>query len=157
MENTKKLLGTYVGFLRSLYLLHQNHHWQTSGGDFYGNHQLFQKIYESAQGNADHAAEKTIGLCGCDCIDLLPQSAIMKTVLSKYAVNSESCDANTYIESSLKAEKDFLDFSQKMYDSIKSSGDMTLGLDDLIMSISNEREGAVYLLQQVLLNNKFKM
>ena len=156
MENAKKLLGTYVAFLRSLYLLHQNHHWQTNGLDFYGNHLLFQRIYESAQENADDAAEKAVGLCGCDCIDLAPQILLINTILKKYAINTKNCEPIKFIQASLQAEEDFLKFSEKIYNSLKEKNQITLGLDDMLMSIANKREGSVYLLKQILLNKELK-
>ena len=69
-----KFLATYTAFLRSLYLIHQNSHWLSKGHNFYGNHIMFQRLYESAQTNADKAAEKLIGLYGNAAIDLGEQA-----------------------------------------------------------------------------------
>jgi hypothetical protein len=51
---------------------------------------------------------------------------------------------------SLAAEKDFIKLSKDAYNCFEDEDKMTLGMDDMIMSISSKREEAVYLLQQVL-------
>lgn len=130
----------YLANLRGLYLIHQNHHWVTSGANFYGNHLLFQRIYESAQKNADQAAEKFIGLYGSKAINIKEQLALITECVEKYA------DGDQLVQTSLAAEKDFLTSSEEFYEEFKE--EMSLGLDDLILSIANDREEAVYLLQQ---------
>jgi DNA-binding ferritin-like protein len=136
MENLKKIANYYVAFLRSLYLIHQNNHWTCSGYDL---HLMFERIYQSAQKDADDAAEKFVGLYGKDFINLSEQSTNIASITKKYADKNE-------IESSLSAELEFIDFSEKFYEELKSK--ISLGTDDLIMQICSNRETAVYLLKQ---------
>lgn len=138
MENLKKLSNYYVAFLRSLYLIHQNNHWSCSGYDL---HLLFERIYQTAQKDADDAAEKFIGLYGKDFINLLEQSVNIANITKKFADKVE-------IESSLSAELEFIEFSEKFYKQLKSKSKMSLGTDDLVMQICSNRETAVYLLKQ---------
>src|SRR5690606_13112426 len=98
----------YVAFLRALYLIHQHSHWCTKGDNFYGDHLLMQRLYESAAENADQAAEKAIGIFGQDSISLADQSRNIFKILSKY--NNENV-----LENSLNAEEDFLKLSDKLY------------------------------------------
>ncbi len=102
-----------------------------------------QRLYESAQSNADKAAEKVVGLYGSAAIDLVQQASDIKKFMSRYT------DKNPIVNS-LNAEKDFLKAAQKLYDMLAEADELTLGLDDLILSICSDREEAVYLLQQVL-------
>lgn len=136
----------YVAFLRSLYLLHQNNHWVCNGSNFYGNHLLFERLYQSAQENADLAAEKFVGLFGADCLDLNHQMKVVSDILKQ-------CKGEHLVENSLKLEKEFLEFSQKFHLSLQNEGKMTDGLDDAICAIANKREEAVYLLKQTLGEN----
>lgn len=138
-----KFLSTYTAFLRALYLIHQNSHWCVKGHNFYSNHVLFQRLYESAQANADKAAEKVIGLFGNDSINIVDQASDIKKFMSRYV------DKNPIVNS-LNAERDFLKASQKLYNLLQDSDALTLGLDDMITAICSDREEAVYLLQQVL-------
>lgn len=141
----KEICAKYVAFLRALYVLHQNHHWVTQGAGFYQNHLLFERIYKTAQENADLAAEKFIGLFGAESLAVDAHPKLMMEILNSYKGKS-------LVEASLAAEKDFLGFSDKVYSEFKGNlkDKMTLGLDDMIMSIASQREESVYLLQSSL-------
>jgi len=138
-----KLMGTYVAFLRALYIIHQNGHWKCKGPSFYAHHLMLERIYKSAAEDADLAAEKTIGLFGSDSINLSAQSKLIQQITERYSSENN-------LENSLKAEKDFVILSKKIYNTLKEADSLSLGLDDAIMSISNNREGNIYLLQQSL-------
>jgi hypothetical protein len=141
MERVEELCCYYISFLRSIALVHQNHHWLTKGKNFYGNHLLFERIYNSAQKDADLMAEKFVGVFNAECLDLNLQSKIIAKMLGKYG----SMDL---LKGSLKIETEFLEFCQHFYDVLDKDGNLTLGLDDAIMSVSSSREEAVYLLKQ---------
>jgi len=145
---TEKLICFYVAFLRSLYLLHQNNHWLSQGASFYSGHLLFERLYQSAAENSDEAAEKMIGLFGSKVVLSHNQVECIKNILDKY--KTKSLEQSELVKISLKAEEDFLDLSIKIYDLLEKEDKMTLGLDDMILSIANKREEAVYLLQQTL-------
>lgn len=141
MERVEELCCYYIALVRSIYLVHQNHHWITKGNDFYGNHLLFERIYKTAADDADLAAEKFIGLFGDEVLDLHMQAQMIGKIM-------ESFSSGDPVASSLKIEKKFLDFTEKFYRIVKEEGKMSLGLDDMIMAIASNREAAVYLLKQ---------
>lgn len=141
----EKMLAMYVAFLRAVALTHQNNHWTCSGSTFYAHHLMFERIYNSAQENADAAAERVVGLLGSGAIVLTTQAKDIAEMLKQFDGKDEELIAN-----SIAIETQFLEFSQKMYDSLDKSGKMSLGLDDLIMSIASDREAALYLLKQSL-------
>jgi len=145
MDKCTKIASLYVASLKAMSLIHQHNHWTTKGSEFYGDHLLFMRIYESASTNLDTAAEKFMGVLGEDTIDYDTQTDLLNKVLSKYS-KLEGSPA----EMSLAIEKDFIKFSQAAYDCFEAEGKMTLGLDDMIMAIASQREESVYLLQQVL-------
>jgi DNA-binding ferritin-like protein len=144
MEKCCKIAGLYLATLRAIYFIHQQNHWLAKGQNFYGNHLLFQRLYESAQNNADLAAEKFIGLFGEDGIELSFQTELFNKIINRY----KSLSKNP-IAMSLAIEKEFLKLSEDAYNLFKKEGVMTLGLDDMIMSIASNREESVYLLQQI--------
>lgn len=145
-EKVESFMRGYVAFLRAIYLVHQNNHWQSKGPNFYSNHLLLQRIYESAAENTDAAAEKAIGLYGNDLMNLSAHTKLAYEIASKY----DSKSSDLYIKSSLEIEQDFIKFSQKFYDYLKKNREMTLGLDDMIANIANQREEAIYLLKQTI-------
>lgn len=145
MDKCSKAAALYVATLRAIYFIHQQNHWLTSGNDFYGDHLLFQRLYEAVQEDIDGAAEKFIGIMGPDCMNYSLQSDLIHKVTSKYANL-----ADKHLECSLAIEKDFIKFSKTVYECFEAEGTMTLGLDDFIMATASKREDAVYLLQQAM-------
>jgi DNA-binding ferritin-like protein len=143
MGRIEELLSYYVAFLRSVYLIHQNSHWIAKGSNFYGNHLLFERIYKSAADDADLAAEKFIGLFGNETLDPMLQAKLIGKILEQFS----SLDP---LKMSLEVEKKFLVLSEKVYNQLEDARKLSLGLDDMIMSIANDREAAIYLLQQAM-------
>lgn len=134
MEKVWKIANLYVAMLRQMYLIHQYSHWTTRGEAFYGDHLLFERLYKSAGEDADLAAEKMIGLFGAEGVEFNSQRDFMSMIAAKYA----EFDGEPAIMS-LKAEKDFLEYSKQAYESFKDEGVLSLGLDDMIMSIASKR------------------
>lgn len=145
MENSINIASLYIATLKAMSLIHQHNHWTTQSLNFYGNHLLFERIYKTALDNLDSAGEKFMGLFGSKCLGYDMQASLLNKVLLKYK-NLEGSPA----EMSLSVERDFLKFSKEAYDAFDKEGQLTLGLDDMIMAIASERESSVYLLQQVL-------
>jgi len=143
-NNPIKVLQMYVAFQRSLYILLQQAHWQNEGESFYGNHLLFERLYKAAEGDLDTAAEKAVGLYNAETIDMSSIMPMVQKICDKY-----SCKDGNYIKTCLNAYQDFIKFAKNAYDSLKESGDLTLGLDDMIMSQASNAETAIYLLKQV--------
>lgn len=140
MDNIEEICCYYVSFLRSISLVHQNHHWLTKGKNFYGNHLMFERIYNAAIEDVDAIAEKFVGVFNSDTLNLNKQSHFIQKILVKYA-NMEP------LEGSLKIEEDFIEFSKHFYDVLEKENALTLGLEDIIPAISSNRETAVYLLK----------
>lgn len=142
MENIYKISNLYVATLKAIAFIHQHNHWTTNGIAFYSSHLLFQRIYDSALKNLDMAGEKCVGVLGQNSIDYEMQVELLSKVLDKYISISD------LTERSLKIEKDFLTLSSEFYKILENTEKLTLGMDDMIMSIANDREEACYLLQQ---------
>lgn len=138
-EEACKILSAYVAFTRALYMLHQQNHWLAQA---YDGHLLFQRLYEDAQGLADDAAERTMGLCG----DVVFEGA--EAIAKKFEARVQTI--SSLLESSLEIENAFQDVSQNTYNALKEKDMLTLGLDDLIMSQASQGEVHIYLLQQAI-------
>lgn len=147
MDKCCKVANLYLASLKGLQLIHQHNHWTTKGKNFYSHHLLFERIYDTAVENLDLAAEKFIGVLGDECLDYNMQTELLNKVLEKY---KKMCGDE--IRMSLAIEKDFLEYSKYTYDCLERENRLSLGLDDMIMSIASEREEAVYLLSQTLNN-----
>lgn len=145
MDKCNKVASLYIASLKAVALIHQHNHWTTRGLAFYGDHLLLERLYNSTLKDVDLAAEKFIGLFGDGVLDYDSQTELLSKVLSKYSKLEGSP-----MEMSLAIEKDFLKFSKDAYNCFEKEGKLTLGLDDMIMSIASQREESVYLLQQTL-------
>jgi DNA-binding ferritin-like protein len=143
MDKCSKVAALYIATLKAIAFIHQHNHWTTKGVAFYGDHLLFERLYNSALENLDLAAEKFIGLTGDECVEYELQNSFLHKVLSKYN-NLEGSP----IEMSLAVEKDFIKLSQDVYHCFEEAGRLSLGLDDMIMAIASKREESIYLLQQ---------
>lgn len=145
MEKVWKIANLYVATLRAIYMIHQYNHWTCKGTSFYEHHLLFERLYKSAQEDADKAAEKFIGVFGGAGVDFAIQTDLISQILKRY----EDFDGQP-LKMSLLIEKEFLKFTEEAYDVYEAEGRdvLTPGVDDMIMSIASNREEACYLLQQ---------
>ena len=140
------MMSLYVVFLRALYQVHQNNHWEARD---YGHHLLFERIYSGIQEMADEAAEKTIGVFG----ELTKQDKI-STIASQFDTSKfEKHGKMKYAASSLASEQAFQRYAAHVYEALRQSGEITLGLDDMIMSQASKSELHMYLLQQIMKDN----
>lgn len=145
MDKCCKMAAFYIASFKALAQIHQHNHWTSKGDSFYGNHLLFEKIYESALKNLDSAAEKFIGLFGEECLDYDLQAELLNKVLKKYSDLEGSP-----VQMSLAIEEDIIKLCKDAYVCFEQQDKLTLGLDDMLMSIASNREDAVYLLKQSL-------
>ncbi len=141
-------LSVVLVHLKYLYALHQNHHWTAMGDSYYGDHLLFQRLYDCILPEIDMVAEKSIGL-GCTAnVDLhLVHSQVLKMITN---VGSATMipQSSDLAKKSLMAEMNFLSVMKHLCGSLKECGLMTHGLDNLLAGIEDKHEGHVYLLKQ---------
>lgn len=140
---TKNLLRELLASLRALYWNYQTSHWQTKGENFYGNHLLFQRLYEKLGEEVDDMAEKLVGYFNEESVDSKDSITRTQNWIQKWAKITDP------VQRSIEAEKDFQRGLRHIYDTIKANDDMHLGLDDFLMSISSDHDTNLYLLQQI--------
>lgn len=143
-EAAKHFLTHILAALRAQYLMYQTCHWQTKGPEYYGNHLLFQRLYESVEGEIDSVAEKLVGYTGVTSVELPSQMALIQKYCSRW------CQVENLHERSLLSERDMQKLFKATYDALKAKGSLPLGLDDFLMATANAHETNTYLLQQVL-------
>ena len=143
-EVVRRLLCDVLACLRAQYLSYQTSHWQVVGQSFYGNHLLFNRLYESVMLQIDSLAEKLIGYLGREVVDLNHQ---MRHITG-YTMAWSQIDCHH--KRGIRSEQDLQAALQRAYDGIKQAQAMTLGLDDWIMATANAHEENEYLLQQAL-------
>lgn len=138
-------LCNLLALLRAQYMSYQTSHWQQAGVAYYGNHLLFQRLYESVTDQVDQLAEKIVGYLGAPPVDLGPQARLV----SQYAARWNAVQ-DCHHKRGLQSEQDCQEAIKAAYDGIKAAKAMTLGLDDWLMATANAHEENQYLLQRVL-------
>lgn len=167
IEDVKELFGSLVqlfpndcyaeltGLLTAaqmLYVLHQTHHWQAKGDSFYGDHLLFERLYNDVLGDVDPLAEKAVGLGGVETVMLMPRMQGVNFLLGCTEPHNVMPQSTQLVERSLAAEIMFLSMCAMASFSLKAKGQLSAGLDNLLAGIQDKAEGRVYLLRQRLSN-----
>ena len=138
------LLREFFGMLHALYWSHWTSHWQVDGNPFYGDHLLFERLYKGVVDEIDTLAEKMVARYGPSVVSPADHFPITQAWIDKWSVQDDP------YHRAFLAESDFQDAVKKVYDNIKAAASMSLGLDDYLMSIANDHETHMYLLQQRL-------
>jgi hypothetical protein len=146
-------LSSVLVFLRSLAFIHQSHHWLTFGGDYYGDHLLFERLYNQTTEEIDQIAEKAVGV-GAPIQKLHPglQASLVAQVVASFCGNGvtsgEADDPSSYVMTSLAAERHFIDCMKQIAEGLKATGTLSRGVDNLLAGIEDKHEGHIYLLGQ---------
>ena len=143
-EQGQRTMQELLAMLRAGYMTYRTGHWQTEGTGYYGKHLLLQRIYEDAEKHVDMVAERTVGMWGPGAVDQRQQSKMVQRFMAQFA------EIEDPIEQALEAARSIRDKLQATYDVLEDTGDLNLGTDDLLMSIANDKEEHIYLLQQAL-------
>lgn len=137
------LLNHLLALLRAQHMLYWTGHWQATGDSSYGDHLLMERLYTgNVVAEIDTLAEKMVAMGGAEAVDPQRQIELMHNWVQ------EVDDLVHPIERALFLEREFQDFVEHVYEVLSDSDDMSLGLDDFLMSMANDHETSLYLLQQ---------
>lgn len=145
-------LSVVLVHLKYLAALHQNNHWTAMGDPYYGDHLLFQRLYECSVAEVDTVAEKAIGLGCTSNVDLhLMHSQLVKLITGDQGASTIP-QSSDLAKKSLMAELNFLKVVKQVIVSLEETGLMTPGLSNMLEGIGDKHEGHVYLLKQRVSN-----
>lgn len=148
-------LSVLLVHLKYLAMVHQNHHWVAKGDAFYGDHLLYQRLYEGATGEIDQVAEKVVGVGTHENVDLYLQISQLNRLIQGYGSTQTIPQQTELAKRSLLAEMNFLVVTSKLVESMKELGLLTRGIDNMIAGIEDAHEGAIYLLKQRCTSSMF--
>lgn len=141
-KESLEVLVCLLGVLRAMKWNYWNSHWMVKGNPYYGDHLLFERLYgEDIDQQIDTLAEKIVAYDASILSGPLMRSAFAK-FLDRHESNTDS------FSRALNIENSFQDVIKKTYREVKSSGGLSLGMDDFLMSTANERETSLYLITQ---------
>jgi DNA-binding ferritin-like protein len=128
--NTEPLVKLLV-FERALFSYHQAAHWRSSGAQYYGDHLLFQRLYEAIADEIDSLGERIMGLGGA--IEVAAQTHAAGKLLDQWrgelTAQAQAC------------EQQFLALIGSTM-----QGQWSDGVQNLLQGIADQHETHVYLL-----------
>lgn len=140
-------LAMLVAFMRAVSIVHQTHHWQTRGASYYGDHLLFERLYNDSLEMIDGLAERAVGIHGFEVVDACTMIDNMQRFV-RYICNPRAETPTGYADTSLRAELNLLTLLQMAHESIDYRRLLTMGLENLLEDIADKHEAFVYLLTQ---------
>lgn len=146
-------LGAIIGMLEGLSVLMQTFHWKTNGDSFFGDHSIYQRIYEGIDAQTDQVGEKAVGLGSSSLVSdksiVESMDVFLLYVRSNSSVVHGSADAaESFMRRARYAEEVFIETVEKFITLLTEQGSLTKGLDNLLGGILDQHEGYAYLLKQ---------
>lgn len=138
----KAALQNLLGFLRAMHWNHWTSHWQVKGQPFYGDHLLFQRLYEGMEGEIDSTAEKIVGLFGSEAVGGHDSIDRAHNVLKRW------CDVPDLYARALQSENELQMLLEQIRSLLQGKGHLSLGLDNFLQGLADTHETNIYLLQQ---------
>ena len=145
-------LVTLLAMLRGLKWGYWNFHWVSKGQNFYESHLLFERLYsEQIDDQIDTLAEKITSYSP----DVLVGPMMLQgfsLFVDQYATVRADFDSpmKELYDKGLRMEKQVQFAIETTYNKLKLTGQLSLGMDDYLMSLANQRETVIYLLRQQL-------
>ena len=142
-------LPIIVSALRALSFTHQINHWVASGDPFYGDHLLFERLYNQSSGEIDTVAEKSVGLGGSSIMNPSHQvahEALLMQILCPS--NSTLPNSEELARRSYEAEMHFMGILDILTKKMEMEGNWSIGVENMLGQIADTHESHVYLLKQ---------
>ena len=138
------MTDAWSGLISGLYALAvatQSAHWRSLGESFYGDHLMYQRMYDDVVHELDAVAEKFMGVVGDATI--LDPARLLTTVS---AAVQQMVTPGDLAASLLIAQRNFLKRVCALTDVLHVSGQCTPGIENMLQGISDAHEKHVYLL-----------
>lgn len=138
--------------LRALHWAYWTLHWQVSGPNYYADHTLLQRLYAGEEGASledaiDAMGERMVAFFGPRSVDPVEiNERVTSIIREEQGSNRTTHDLFVML---LNLEMRLIRSLGVAWRSNQDSGTlMSMGVDDLLMGLANEREVAVYLLKR---------
>lgn len=138
-------LATLLAILRATYQIHQASHWQARGVSYYGDHLLFQRLYEDIVEEIDGVAERVVGSAGIPYVDPTTQAA--QTAAYVAAMRGDRVVTSTTDLAAIGLAAETVVLAQ--VDELMQTK-LPHGTQNLLQGIADKHETHRYLLQQRL-------
>lgn len=141
-------LAAILVMLKASSQIHQAHHWQTNGPSFFGDHLLFERLYNDSLPFIDQVAERAVGMADGSVVDPVKQASMVAHCVSVLHGGVEGEGADRMAAVSLNAEHQLLDATKLAKQTLEQMGSLSEGTDNLLQGMADKHEEFVYLLKQ---------
>ena len=138
-----------LAVLRAMQTSIHEGHWVVKGSNFYGDHLLLQRIYAGDDGSPalqdeiDSLGERIVAYAGPSFVN-----SRVVTEKSLRLIEAWQAASSDPIAQALHAEESLQVAIRAVYDALKGSGELSLGLDDFLMAMADAHDTNRYLLRQ---------
>jgi DNA-binding ferritin-like protein len=144
-----ELMAKYLGCMIALKNFYQSCHWRSKGKGYYGDHLLFERLYEDMIAEVDAFAEKSVAMSGEKSVCPIKNYKYVLEILSLFETTKGDVPSNyELIDMAFNANSFFMQATEKLFDILDKEEELTLGLDDFFTSIYSKHEEHYYLLKQ---------
>lgn len=137
-------LAAFLAATEALQMLEHSHHWQTKGENFYGDHLLYQRLYEAVLGEIDLIGEKLIGVSQ----DVSLTNYFKRVKAMEMFLKAVTHSDQPYVVVSHDAELTYVRMGGELMDQLEQVGLLTRGLEQMLGNILDKHEEHIYLLEQ---------
>lgn len=141
-------LSILLVHLRFLALVHQTNHWVAKGDSYYGDHLLFERLYDSVVKEIDQTAEKVIAFGTETNVNMNLQVVQLNRLVQNSQLLGTFPSSAGPATASLASEKRFLEALEYLVQSLKERQMLTLGIENMLTGIADKHEESVYLLKR---------
>lgn len=149
---TKTLMVELLATVKALSHCYQVLHWHSKGEPFYGDHLLFERLYNAVNGEVDSVAEKTIGVTDdANCIAPSDLALRVATMVQTQLGHLQMDNLEKLIRGMYDCETVFVRKTlPKMLEDLQTAGELTDGLENFVQGICDSHESNIYLLSRRL-------
>ena len=137
-------LAAFLAATEALQTIHHAHHWQTKGENFYGDHLLYQRLYETVLAEIDLVGEKLIGVSQ----DVSLTNYFKRVKAMEMFLKAVTHSDQPYVVVSHDAELTYARMGGELMDQLEQAGLLTRGLEQMLGNILDKHEEHIYLLEQ---------
>lgn len=141
-ENVPPALLEAFLALRASYFVYRNAHWQVRGQNAYGNHLLFERLYNETATVIDNMAEAMVGSFGVDVIDGQEDAVA--------AWEKTFGRGTTCLERAFMAAAEVGRRLEDAIEELRAVGELSAGWDDVLITTAGGNRRHLYLLQQAM-------
>ena len=143
-------LAAFLAATEALQMIAHSHHWQTKGENFYGDHLLYQRLYEAILPEIDLIGEKLIGVSQ----DVSLTNYFKRVKAMEMFLKAVTHSDQPYIVVSHDAELTYVRMGGELMDQLEQDGLLTRGLEQMLGNVLDKHEEHIYLLDQRVKSNK---